>query len=449
VQRLSFQAFPGFNGGVRVAMGDINGDGTPDIIVAAGRGAGPHVRIFDSTTGQQIGGPLGSFYAYHPNFSGGVFVASGDIDGDGRADLITAAGAGGGPHVRVFSGATGAEIRGFYAYAPDFSGGVSVAVGDVDGNGRADIITGAGAGAGPHVRVFSGNNNAELRSFYAYSPFFPGGVFVGAGDVNADGRADIITGAGAGGGPHVRVFSGQNLVELTGYYAYDPLFSGGVRVAGFDLDGDGRADVVTSPGSGMQSQVRILSGANSSQLNSFLAYSPQVASGVFVAGQRSTVALLQASSSPSSSGASSSLTDDQLSLIRAAAIDRWHAAGISDAQADLLSRANFGIVDLKGDVLGMAFDNTILLDLDGAGHGWFVDATPLQDEEFSTGVSAAGDSSVHMDLLTVVSHELGHLLGLHDLHSDSDPLDVMSDRLSAGVRRTASSHAIDLLMGQY
>jgi hypothetical protein len=94
----------------------------------------------------------------------------------------------------------------------------------VNGDGRADIITGAGAGGGPHVAVFSGANLQLLASFFAYDPFFPGGVNVAAGDVDGDGHADIITGAGPGGGPHVAVFSGASLQLLASFFAYDPFF---------------------------------------------------------------------------------------------------------------------------------------------------------------------------------------------------------------------------------
>src|SRR6185369_3952103 len=88
---------------------------------------GPHVQVFDGVTGMAIAGPLASFYAYEAAFTGGVRVAAGDLNGDGRAELITAAGPGGGPHVRVFDGANGTEILGAYAFDSSMTGGVFVA----------------------------------------------------------------------------------------------------------------------------------------------------------------------------------------------------------------------------------------------------------------------------------------------------------------------------------
>src|SRR5207248_1500471 len=107
-ERLSIVPYgAAFRGGIHVAVGDVTGDGVPDIVTAPAVGGGPHIRVFNSVTGQQIPGPLGSFYAYAPNFTGGVFVAVADVNGDGYGDLISGAGAGGGPHVKIWSGKDG------------------------------------------------------------------------------------------------------------------------------------------------------------------------------------------------------------------------------------------------------------------------------------------------------------------------------------------------------
>ena len=275
----TFLAYPApFPGGVRVALGDVTGDGVLDIITGAGPGGGPHVRVWNGTDLTEVGG----FFAYNPAFSGGVFVAAGDVNGDGKADIITGAGAGGGPHVRIWDGATFTEIGGFFAYDPAFPGGVTVAAGDVNGDGLADIITGAGPSGGPHVRVWNGATLAELGGFFAYDPAFPGGVNVAAGDVNGDGLADIITGAGPGGGPHVRVWNGATFAELGGFFAYDPAFPGGVVVGTVDLDRDGRNELITGPAFGSP-LIRLWTGTTFVLFGEYFAYDPALGgNGVFV-----------------------------------------------------------------------------------------------------------------------------------------------------------------------
>ena len=162
----------GFKGRIAINIGDINGDGQPEIIIGAGPGGGPQVRVYDFN-----GRPLLNFFAYDKNFRGGVNVAAGDINGDGRAEIITGAGPGGGPHVRYFNN-KGELVDQFFAYDKNFRGGVNVAAGDINGDGRAEIITGAGPGGGPQVRIFSGAGRA-LSSFFAYDQNFRGGISVG------------------------------------------------------------------------------------------------------------------------------------------------------------------------------------------------------------------------------------------------------------------------------
>ena len=285
-----FPYSPTFAGGVRVASGDVNGDGTPDIITAPGAGGGPHVKVFDGVSGAI----LDSFFAYDPQFTGGVFVATGDVSGDGIADIVTGADAGGGPHVKVFSGSTGAELASFFAFSNSFAGGVRVATGDVNGDAQDDIIVGAGPGGGPHVRVFDGHTATQLprtstltpdhilNDFFAFDPGFTGGVFVGAGDLNNDGRDDIVVGAdqaGSNNGGHVKVIDAASLhtfgvgiqvpdpTLLANFFAYQPDFAGGVRVAVGDVNGDGIADIVTSPGLGDPVEVKVFDGNDLSSIN--------------------------------------------------------------------------------------------------------------------------------------------------------------------------------------
>ncbi|MFL5340321.1 MAG: FG-GAP-like repeat-containing protein [Gemmataceae bacterium] len=279
--RAQLLPFANFSGGVHVAMGDVNSDGAADVIVGAGPGGGPAVKVYDGRTFAEIA----SFFAYDSSFTGGVFVAVGDINGDGKAEVITGAGPGGGPHVRVFSSDDPTQpLASFFAYTPNFAGGVAVAAGDVNGDGKADIITGAGPSGGPHVRAFSGADPSTiLLSFFAYASTFTGGVSVAAGDVNGDGKADMIAGAGAGGGPQVKVFSNAGAL-LQSFFAYTPAFTGGVQVATADVDGDGRADIMTGAGPGGGPHVKAFRGTDIALLKDFFAYDPGFLGGVFVGG---------------------------------------------------------------------------------------------------------------------------------------------------------------------
>jgi len=276
-----FIPFPGYTGPVSIAFGDVNGDLVKDLIVAAGSGGSPHVKVFDGETGAEIR----SFFAYDVAFRGGVNVSSGDIDGDGVFDIITGAGAGGSPHVKVFSGATGEEIRSFFAYEVAFLGGVNVAAGDTNNDGFDDIITGAGAGGSPHVKVFDGVTNTVIRSFFAYDATFTGGVSVAAGDIDGDGSVDVITGAGAGGSPHVKVYSGETGNELWSFFAYDQAFRGGVRVAAIDADNDELTDIATGAGPGGGPNVKVFGGTELVEIRDLFAFDPAFTGGVFVGGQ--------------------------------------------------------------------------------------------------------------------------------------------------------------------
>ncbi len=228
----SFLAYDsGFPGGVYVAAGNLDGDASngDELVVGAGGGGGPHVKVL------RVKGPgdnvaqLAGFFAYDAGFNGGVRVAVGDLGGDAKDEIVTAPGPGGGPHVRVFllnADASTTPIAGFMAYDPAFAGGVFVDA------AKGRIVTGPGAGGGPHVRLFDGSGAALSGGFMAYEPAFGGGVSVALGNLDNDLAAEIVTGAGPGGGPHVKVFRADGSLPFGGgFFAYDAGFHGGVEVA--------------------------------------------------------------------------------------------------------------------------------------------------------------------------------------------------------------------------
>jgi hypothetical protein len=161
-------------------------------VVGAAAGADPIVQVYKPT-----GQLLTSFVAYDPSFRGGVTVDTGEIDNFlGTVEVVTGAGPGGGPHVQVFSVNinTGqvALLASFFAYDPSFTGGVRVAAGNFDStliNGD-ELATGAGPGGGPHVKVFA-TNGALLQSFFAFQSDYTGGVAVFASPPDVLGRNNL------------------------------------------------------------------------------------------------------------------------------------------------------------------------------------------------------------------------------------------------------------------
>lgn len=242
--------FPGFAGEVRAATGDLTGDGTPELIVAAGPGGTPLVRVLN---GRSLA-PVTEFLAFEESFRGGVYVAAGDVNRDGYADVIVGAGEGGSARVRVFDGTNLKHVLvDRMVFEPTFRGGVRVAAGDVDGDGAADIVAGAGPGGAPRVVVF--RPGGELASFFAYDADLRAGVDVattGEGTSLATAtftlgtEAKVVTAPGAGGAPHVKVFDGAG-GEWFSFYAGDESARGGLRLTGFRDGIIAAAPTVTGP----------------------------------------------------------------------------------------------------------------------------------------------------------------------------------------------------------
>ena len=188
--------FENYFGGVTVAVGDLTGDGIDDVAVAPARGRQTVVRLYDGVDGQFVREIL----PYDADFRGGANLSIADITGDGIEDLVVS------PQrfrqdVRVFLGRDLSLAGGFVAYDESFVSGITVATGDVDGDGQNEIVTGSLAGHETDVRVFSGINGGlttfgEVERFltnenFGFQSDFSTGVFVAVADFDADGTADI------------------------------------------------------------------------------------------------------------------------------------------------------------------------------------------------------------------------------------------------------------------
>ncbi len=231
-------------GGTKVNASDLDGDGTIETIVADDT----YVTILNADGTQRA-----KFAPYTAAYGLGVNIAVGDLENDGSVEIVTGTENGGGAQIRVFN-ADGVLINpGFFAYDPAFRGGVSVAVGDLNGDAVNEIIAGAGVGGGPHVRVFNKNGKVINPGFFAFDQAFRGGVHVAVGDVDGDGIGDIVAGAGKGGSPEIRTFDRDGR-KKSGFLAGDASDRDGIKISAADIDRDGKAEII-----GLSSDVFTLS----------------------------------------------------------------------------------------------------------------------------------------------------------------------------------------------
>jgi len=265
-----------FKGGVEVISADIDGDIYPEIITAAGPGGGPHVRIF-----KYDGTPIGGFFAYPENLRNGIFVSAGDLDRNGSAEIIVGSGVGMKPEVKVFN-ADGTLVKSFSVFGGTFKGGVKVAVADFEGDGFPEIIVGAATGGVSQISVYR-EDGYNLANFNAFSDKFRGGVNLGVADIDGDRKEELLVGGGLGSSM-VKIFDMYGKERIS-FFAYDPGFKGGVKVSALDIDSDGRDEIITGPASGSSSKIRIFNSLGL-LISNISAYGKDVQNGISVAGMR-------------------------------------------------------------------------------------------------------------------------------------------------------------------
>lgn len=253
-----------FDGGVRLAMGDVNGDGVEEIVTGAGPHGGPQVRVFDLE-----GNVRNQFFAFDEESRTGIFVAMGDTNADGVDEIIVTQDAGGygqarifdragnllgafypfdrtdaglqttvgnfdddagdeiafvldtyNPLIRLFNG-TGTFVRDFQLVTGD-THGVSLSAGDLDGDLIDEIVVGYGPNSQPYFSVYNATGELQ-KTASAFADYFGGGVNVAVGDIDQNGQVEIYAAPQADGGPHLRIFDdqGQVIGEFFGFDSND------------------------------------------------------------------------------------------------------------------------------------------------------------------------------------------------------------------------------------
>jgi len=281
IAKATIQAFPvGYRAGVRVATGDVNGDGTADIIAAPGPNGSTTIQVYDGTNGKLFPSLVNFEHGLPP--SGGVHVAAGDLNNDGKAEIIVGAGGGASPHVKVFDGFTRTQIRDIDAF-PGASHGLTLAIGDVSGDTRPEIIVGAGTGGPGTVKIYDWGTDQFVNTISAFTGL-TGGVMVATREV-AGGKAEIIVAPGPGGAPLVKFFNGSTGTEVPKLLPniYGSTFRGGVTVATGDIDGDGSMELITASASGIWQMLKIFDVATGQVRFQYSPFGAISTNGMFVA----------------------------------------------------------------------------------------------------------------------------------------------------------------------
>jgi hypothetical protein len=300
-----------YRGGVRVATGDLNGDGIDEIITAPGRNRAPLVRVFD-----QAGNLLTQFNAFAKTFKGGVDVAVGDFNGDGKND-IAAAMSYAGSQVKLFRNTSSGAIpyspitfvahSSFFPFGSSFKGGATVELADMGTpispggvkqlnsavfDGKAEVIVGNGPGMRSTVKVFAhfSGKPVAVRTFRPLGATFRGGLSLDVARIDGDLVPDIIVGAGNGGASRVEIWSGANPnVLLRGFNAFTaadtPSFNAPVHIAAGVPNGNGIAEtILAAQGSdGATRQIRRFNALTADLVDAFFETSPDFSGAYFLA----------------------------------------------------------------------------------------------------------------------------------------------------------------------
>jgi len=237
------------------------------IVTAAGPGGGPHVRVFDLA-----GNVILQFFAFDASFTHGVNASLADLNGDGEFEIIATPQENFQPVVKIFNKFGQLQLS-FLAYDENFKGGLQAIAADVTGDGTREIITAPLKASSPQVKIFT-KEGRLISEFFAYNKFFKGGINITASDLDSDGIDEIIAAPGPGASPELRIFDYQGKMKDS-FFAAEPNYFQGLTISAW------HSNIVVGKSAGNAPEVRVFDHLGRWQ-NSFLAYDENFKGGVNV-----------------------------------------------------------------------------------------------------------------------------------------------------------------------
>ncbi|MFA4872453.1 MAG: putative glycoside hydrolase [Patescibacteria group bacterium] len=231
-QRVSQITMGAYDG---IVLERVNQESVPqNMTVSQGFVAGSNAELWDMTTGKSVGIMVLNLQSIPK----GTFGLINDLDSDGIDEtIIWKNGA-----LTLYR--NGQKMWLMYPYDKRWRGSVSLASGDVDGDGMREIVLAAGFGGGPHVRIVDVMGKLRGPGFFAGNKNSRTGTFVDVNDINGDGVDEIIAGTGRGEEPWVRIFDAKGTL-LNSFLAYERNNQQGVSVVASDVNNDKVSEIFT------------------------------------------------------------------------------------------------------------------------------------------------------------------------------------------------------------
>lgn len=219
-------------GGDQIAHIDLDGNGIRDILLISKN---------KISAWRDDGATLMKIYPYAASFQGTMKAAVGDIDGDGKKEIAVAPAAGFMGPIKIYNSDGSERSGGLSPFGSKYTGGYSLAI--LPNGAKGQLVVGAGKGKEPIVQFYSADLKF-IKQWLAFEKTFRGGVNVAAGNIDSDGPVEVVVGAGSGKKPIVKVFNYDGKEKYPAFQAYSSLTNPGIDVRIADVDFDGKHDIV-------------------------------------------------------------------------------------------------------------------------------------------------------------------------------------------------------------